>query len=637
MWREWKPLISTEEEQQSEGARMTYCDGILQVHNEEDYWKTTERVGLLHSGGGEQGALMDEGWGMSSRSEYAPSEMGSSAEDTISMVDESCEAVGGLSSEGDDAEEVHANSAEGSGKGGSRKRRREPIVEGRRWRQKAAGYGFMFDKEGRGLRGVVSVSVRGRCTLEKICKFNKMLEPYQKEAIEGTILKPILEYRPFSMQWELTATLVKAWAPRRKAFRLAGRLVPFSVYDVALFTGLPVTGKIVEFGKDDLSTTELAKMVRPRMAQYVTEKSDNLKSEKGRKRPVLELHKGDEEAIGRKKRAGEGRVVAKSICLEGDEWGYVPKNPLRSRMKYMEDVRGMGEYAWAEAVWRVLVEAIEEMQRKLEGPVFDVQMYLWFYEHTTRFAKHDKCRFPRLTSWDSVDHGGRYDALPLVEGIKESEVIPVLRPWEEEMLVPTVRAFMKTDGFRDYILDGEGVLSYEERLEQAREELRAEKGKPVDTLRMLEFWKSHVHELEARLKRCAAPAAQQDTRHQAGGDVGVDVHSGVDSMAGAVTDMGEATVYEISPSKGAQEDATCKTTAEIPGGTCDDQSMQERMVEANAPVDACDDAGDGPQCSEPHGQPCAAVEHAGERGDDATAMPCGEDDVSAQVPAPKQQ
>jgi len=52
----------------------------------------------------------------------------------------------------------------------------------------------MFDKEGRGLRGVVLVSVRGRCTLEKTCKFNKTLEPHQKESIEGTILKPILEY-----------------------------------------------------------------------------------------------------------------------------------------------------------------------------------------------------------------------------------------------------------------------------------------------------------------------------------------------------------------------------------------------------------------------------------------------------------
>jgi len=230
-------------------------------------------------------SVMDEELGMSSGSEYVPSETGTNTEGTISMVEESYEPFGGSGSEGDDAEEVHVDSAEGSGKAKSRRRRREPIVEGRRWRWKATGDRFMFDKEGKGLRGVVLVSVRGRCMLEKICKFNKTLELYQKEAIEGTILKPILEYQPLSMQRELTTALVKAWVPRRKGFRLAGRLAPFSIYDMDLFTGL--TSKRVEFGEDDLYTTELARMVCLHIAEYVIEKSDNLKSEKGRKKPVF--------------------------------------------------------------------------------------------------------------------------------------------------------------------------------------------------------------------------------------------------------------------------------------------------------------------------------------------------------------
>jgi len=49
-------------------------------------------------------------------------------------------------------------------------------------------------------------------------------------------------------------------------------------------------------------------------------------------------------------------------------------------------------------------------------------LQVWFYEHTTRFAKYDKGMFPRLASWDSVDHGGRYDAFELLAGIKEFEV-----------------------------------------------------------------------------------------------------------------------------------------------------------------------------------------------------------------------
>ncbi|KAJ8422349.1 hypothetical protein Cgig2_015344 [Carnegiea gigantea] len=71
-------------------------------------------------------------------------------------------------------------------------------------------------------------------------------------------------------------------------------------------------------------------------------------------------------------------------------------------------------------------------------------------------------------------------------------------------------------------------------------------------------------------------------------------------MAGVVTDVGEATMHEISPVKGADENAICQITADIPG--------------------------DAPQCSEPHVQPSTEVEDVGTRADDAAAMPCGEDD-----------
>jgi len=42
---------------------------------------------------------------------------------------------------------------------------------------------------------------------------------------------------------------------------------------------------------------------------------------------------------------------------------------------YVEDMNSMMEYVWAEAVWRVLVETIEDTQRKLsEGPLSEVQL-----------------------------------------------------------------------------------------------------------------------------------------------------------------------------------------------------------------------------------------------------------------------
>jgi len=96
-------------------------------------------------------------------------------------------------------------------------------------------------------KGEVVVSVRGRCTLDIICALKKTFQEHHVQALEGTILKLVLQYRQFTMLCELTTALIMAWVSRRRGFRLAGRVVPFSVFDVALMTGLPVTGEIVQF------------------------------------------------------------------------------------------------------------------------------------------------------------------------------------------------------------------------------------------------------------------------------------------------------------------------------------------------------------------------------------------------------
>ncbi|KAJ8426989.1 LOW QUALITY PROTEIN: hypothetical protein Cgig2_033847 [Carnegiea gigantea] len=577
---------------------------------------------------------------MSSGSESVPSDSGASSDDSVSLVEESGDDVGvsGSGDDSDDATHVDANSGDGSGKGRGQKRRREPIVECRQWRRKAAGDGFLFDKDGRGGKGVVPMSVRGRCTLEKICKFNKTLEPHQREAIKGTILKPILEYRPFSMQRELTITLVKAWVPPKKAFTLAGRLVPFSVYDVAFFTGLPVTGKRVEFGEDDLSTTELARMVRLCMAQYVTEKSDKLKREKGSKKPVFRNYI---------------KVVAESIRLDGDEWGDIPENLVWSCIRYMDDVRRLDEYAWAEAMRRVLVEAVEEMQQKLEGPVLDVQMngfslliQVWFYEHTTRFVKQDK---------GSVDHRGRYDAFELVAGIKESEIIPVLRPREKEMMVCTVRDFMGIDGFRYYLLDGEywyfritmgvtviymlctkGVLLYEEHLERAREELRVEKEKHITTERKLQFWMTRAKELEARLNMGKAHGHHPDAVLQPGGDVGVDVHneSGLEALARArLIYSNQLSIIAVNCRVGKrmqrpQQHSTSR------GTVLRVRTWQPRMSMLH-PLSKFKKT--GPLCTEPDIVPFVTVEDVWQTPSDVVIVSSGEGKVDAHEPCEERQ
>ncbi|KAJ8428612.1 hypothetical protein Cgig2_026157 [Carnegiea gigantea] len=236
---------------------------------------------------------------------------------------------------------------------------------------------------------------------------------------------------------------------------------------------------------------------------------------------------------------------------------------LHGLCRHMQDVRGLGKYAWAEAVWRVLVKAVKEMQRKLEGHVSNV----WFYEHTTRFAKYDKAMFPRLASWDSVDHGGRYDAFELMAGIKESDIILVLHPRPEEMGVLTIRDFMKSPEYGYYILDGEGVLSYEERLHRARQEAHEEREKLRQTERRPQFWMSRAHELEARLKLSKAPATQEEGGEQPGGDVGeaIQIETEMECLGQSGIDLGEAVEHGSRKGDGGAADAPVTTGEEKAG------------------------------------------------------------------------
>ena len=65
---------------------------------------------------------------------------------------------------------------------------------------------------------------------------------------------------------------------------MVGRVVSFSVFDVALHTRLPATGEVITFG-DKGVCSELGGLVRERMAKYVEQKRMKLIQDKGGQKP----------------------------------------------------------------------------------------------------------------------------------------------------------------------------------------------------------------------------------------------------------------------------------------------------------------------------------------------------------------
>ncbi|KAJ8444590.1 hypothetical protein Cgig2_013869 [Carnegiea gigantea] len=85
------------------------------------------------------------------------------------------------------------------------------------------------------------------------------------------------------MDRHLVWAFIKSWILEMKAFKIGQREVPFLVYDVALLTGLPTTGKHVpfEWGQGACEVTEVVKAA---MDDYLTRERTSMKLPSGRNR-----------------------------------------------------------------------------------------------------------------------------------------------------------------------------------------------------------------------------------------------------------------------------------------------------------------------------------------------------------------
>jgi len=234
--------------------------------------------------------------------------------------------------------------------------------------------------DGVGVSGSVNyVILRSRCALRSICALHGRLTPYQRDAVLGTVLRPVLEYREMAMERHLTLALIQALDRRRKAFRIGGREVRFTVFDVVLFTGLPGTGKKVELDGEEVSM-EVGDMVRARMGEWERmEMARRAPKKSGKKRRffkhyvnvMMELceENADEDRVGIWLR------LYAFIVLSGVLFPRTPYGAAWSLLRYADDVEGMSQYAWADAIWQVVVDSIEDTQRKLcRGPLSEVQL-----------------------------------------------------------------------------------------------------------------------------------------------------------------------------------------------------------------------------------------------------------------------
>ncbi|KAJ8432257.1 hypothetical protein Cgig2_013910 [Carnegiea gigantea] len=120
-----------------------------------------------------------------------------------------------------------------------------------------------------GGEAMVDAVIRHRCALEAVCSLNTELEEVQKSNVEAP--------RPFGMGKHLVRALVEGWNVETKAFKVGSREIPFSVYDVALLTGLPAIGKQVTFDRG-IGASEVEEVIKAAMEDHLAKERNRRRS-----------------------------------------------------------------------------------------------------------------------------------------------------------------------------------------------------------------------------------------------------------------------------------------------------------------------------------------------------------------------
>ncbi|KAJ8442638.1 hypothetical protein Cgig2_003682 [Carnegiea gigantea] len=290
----------------------------------------------------------------------------------------------------------------------------------------------------------------------------------------------MLEYRTFLMDGHLVQTLLQAWNPESKCFKLGRREVLFSHFDIALLTGFPATRKLVTFKRSD-GGSEVEQVLKGAMEERVCRERQRRRTAQKDMRiyrnyvsVLLKLCRVNNTV----ERVALFKKLYTFLVVSGLLFPHDAGGAAWDLVYIVEDEGGVGEYNWAEA--------------------------MWFYEYSSIYPFVDERRVPRLSSWVNLYKGKKYDAGVVVRKLKDSEIIPVIEVMDDERRIQAVEALITSEVYSAYMEDAQvcndinicycdnyvvngilstdlvtyllqGVISVEERLQRVRYALRKER------------------------------------------------------------------------------------------------------------------------------------------------------------------
>uniref|UniRef100_A0A2N9ID89 Aminotransferase-like plant mobile domain-containing protein n=1 Tax=Fagus sylvatica TaxID=28930 RepID=A0A2N9ID89_FAGSY len=304
----------------------------------------------------------------------------------------------------------------------------------------------------------VAPRIRHQCSVTKLMEVNNSLAEECKSQLQTTPFGWLLNLHcNIEASGRILEVMATRWNADARAFQVGDRLIPFTLYDIALILGLPVRGEPIDWNQSHSGGSVVEKLLDRHLK---TTSPDRTKL-------VTLLTKTSIQVPNR---------VRLYIALVFSYFLFptTSKKVNPSLLPLLDDRANLGTYAWGKAVYDFLVSglsrAASSMQAKKGRGNLHIQgctalLQIWACEHLGVGSKNAEINqpFPRFLAWT---HQRMYTKKASEAFSKSANVLSVLvaMPWEQEFNVveEAMETLQETHGSSHPIIsrdDGAGPSS----------------------------------------------------------------------------------------------------------------------------------------------------------------------------------
>uniref|UniRef100_A0A2N9EWL3 Aminotransferase-like plant mobile domain-containing protein n=1 Tax=Fagus sylvatica TaxID=28930 RepID=A0A2N9EWL3_FAGSY len=275
----------------------------------------------------------------------------------------------------------------------------------------------------------VAPRIRHQCSVTKLMEVNNSLAEECKSQLQTTPFGWLLNLHcNIEASGRILEVMATRWNADARAFQVGDRLIPFTLYDIALILGLPVRGEPIDWNQSHSGGSVVEKLLDRHLK---TTSPDRTKL-------VTLLTKTSIQVPNR---------VRLYIALVFSYFLFptTSKKVNPSLLPLLDDRANLGTYAWGKAVYDFLVSglsrAASSMQAKKGRGNLHIQgctalLQIWACEHLGVGHKNAEINqpFPRFLAWT---HQRMYTKKASEAFSNSANVLSVLvaMPWEQDFNV----------------------------------------------------------------------------------------------------------------------------------------------------------------------------------------------------------